>query len=178
MAEESGIPRGITFTEVNEVAYILNKNAPTIISSYEIKLALYFAVRDNKQFQLVVNEGSEIEEGIQATIIQNGGVIKYATLTDYTVFFGHVLPDGSEGDGWVLGDRVQWERFKKSQSSARISSYLNAGQRVTQTECMELSKNGSVTNVTSNNIDNENLSQAIKELIKSCSASGGFLFVQ
>ena len=129
MAQSNELARGISFSNTNESAYTLNKNSSPIITSYELKLAIYFAARDGKKFQLQIPEKAEVDENLNKLIIQNGGVINKTIINNYTVYIGHILPDGSEGDGWVLGDETVWQNFVKSQSNI---SYLKLGQRISK----------------------------------------------
>ena len=75
MVESKELARGITFSEVGEKTLKLRKKSLTIVSSYEIKLAIYFSVRDKKQFQLIVKPQAKVEENLQTIISENGGIV-------------------------------------------------------------------------------------------------------
>lgn len=178
MAQGNELARGISYSNTNESAYTLNKNSSPIITSYELKLAIYFAVRDGKKFQLKIPEKAQVDDNLEKLIAKNGGVIINTEINNYTAYIGHMLPDGSEGDGWVLGDETAWKKLTNSQSKIPEVNYLSLGQRISQNECSEiLSKNNNIKTQMLN-IDQENIGVALKSLFQSCATQGGYLFIQ
>ncbi|HAS6185853.1 TPA: hypothetical protein I7181_21825 [Vibrio vulnificus] len=178
LANNSEIARGIEYTEVTHDVYKLNKSAKSIVSTNELRLALYFAVRDGKVFQLNLDSDAIVEEELKAQIHKYGGEISYEDLSQYSLFIGHILPDGSEGDGWVLGNQFKWLQFQKSQSEVKLSEYLQVGNQIGKYECGQLSQKGNVAEVSEKNIDGEILSDAMQNILTACATQGGFVFIQ
>lgn len=171
-------PRGVMPTYVTENSLVLCKSGTAVQDTYEVRLCLYFAVRDKRQFVLGVSSNAQVDLRLRSKIEENGGVVREMNVTDYSVFIGHKSDEGKELDGWVLGDRQAWESFLASFSSAWLRERLRVGASFQGSDVAQLE--GEIRRIATSqkNVDDENLRDALLLLVAAAKAGGGALYVQ
>jgi hypothetical protein len=171
-------PRGVLPTYVTKEELVLCKSAPSIRNTYEIRLALYFAVKDKRRFVLRAPKNAQIEPSLKTVIAQNGGVVDDKKCEDYTVHISHFGPDGKETDGWVLGDKTQFLKLKASIQDSWLRDQLTAGATISGENVAKLGNSLQKETITQKNIDKENIGQALTNLVQICKQQGGFILIQ
>ncbi len=173
-----GTPRGILPTFVGDGRFVICKKAARVRNTYEVRLGLYFAVRDGFDFVLAVQPGAEIETSLELLLREQGGSLQTTDLPDYSVFVGHALEDGSEGSGWVLGDDQRWAQFLELFSDQGCGHELAVGAEFDQSNLETLAR--SLSNLECNllNVDNENIREAFLHLIREAQEQGGSIYIQ
>jgi hypothetical protein len=107
-------PRGVLPLHVTDNSIVLCKSAPSIENTYEIRLTIFFAVKEKKTFELRVPPSAVVAPDLAALIAQQGGQISQQDCSDFTVTFTHFDKSKKERDSWVLGDRSAWDSFRAS----------------------------------------------------------------
>ena len=171
-------PRGVLPTYVTKEEVILCKSSPSIRNTYEIRLALYFAVKDKRRFVLRAPQNAQIEPSLKTLIAQNDGVVDDKKGEDYTVHISHFGPDGNETDGWVVGDKAQFLKLKASINDSWLKNQLSVGTAVYGENIEKLGDVLQKENITIKNIDEENIGQALSNLAQICKQQGGFILIQ
>jgi hypothetical protein len=88
--------RAILPTYVTEKLIVLCKNAPAVRNAYEIRLALFFALKSNRQFLLACPSDCIVDSALEEHIVKHGGSVKLGDVRDYSVYFGAADEDGEE----------------------------------------------------------------------------------
>ena len=171
-------PRAVLPTYVTDSDVVLCKSSPKIRNAYEIRLALFFAVNNGKRFILNVPTDADVEPGLRSHIAQHGGVVQEGEFSDYTVYVGHALPSGDEGDGWVLGDATVLASLIGSLKSQWLKAKFLPGTAIAGTELHEFVAEMQGEVITLSNIDDENIKVALAGLFESAMTQGGNIFVQ
>jgi hypothetical protein len=171
-------PRAVLPTDVTDSDVVLCKSSLKIRNAYEIRLALFFAVNSGKRFVLNVPTGAEVEPGLRSHIAHHGGIVQEGESSDYSVYVGHALPSGGEGDGWVLGDAAVLASLIGSLKSPWLKRKLLPGTALAGTELHEFAAEMQGEVITISNIDGENIKVALAALFKSAMTHGGNIFVQ
>ena len=172
------IPRGILPTYVTDELLVLCKGSARIRNTYEIRLALYFALTRGRQFILVVPSGAEVDPALREHLARFGGAIEENGAEDYSVYVGHELAGGEEGDGWVLGNSSGWRAFRGSLSSPWLRENLVIGACFGGNDIERLRKEFAGEGTSETNVDGENIIEALRNLIESACTDGGVIFIQ
>jgi len=171
-------PRGVLPTYVTKEELVLCKISPSIRNTYEIRLALYFAVKDKRRFVLRASKNAQIEPSLKTLITQNGGVVDDKKCEDYTVHISHFGPDGKETDGWVVGDKAQFMKLKASINDSWLKNQLAVGTSLSGENVEKLGSALQKENISLKNIDEENIGQALNNLVQICKQQGGIILIQ
>ena len=171
-------PRGVLPTYVTDSVVVLCKSSAKIRNAYEIRLGLFFAVNGGKRFVLIVPIGAEVETALRSHIARHGGVVQEVVLTDYSVYIGHQLASGEEGDGWVLGDAAAHASLLRSLKSSWLKEKLVPGATLVSAELNECLSELQDEVIPFNNLDDENVKAALAGLLKAAITNGGCVFVQ
>ncbi len=92
--QEQRKPRKCLPTYVTKDRVILSKATTRLRDTYEIRLALSFAVSKGLKLMLAIRPASQIEPSLAAYLRQQGVEITEAQMDDYSVYFGHAKGDG------------------------------------------------------------------------------------
>lgn len=171
-------PRGVQPSYVTDDSIVLCKSAPSIENTYEIRVTIFFAVKDKKIFDLRIPEGARVDPSLAGLIKQQGGRISHKSCSDFTVSFSHFSKSGEEGDSWVLGDRLAWDSFRLSLKSSWLRDELQPGVTLSGQSLHRLMQELSGEDIRQRNIDDENIQQALYRLAQECDAQGGYIRVQ
>jgi hypothetical protein len=171
-------PRGVQPSYVTNNSIVLCKSASSIANTYEIRLTIFFAVKDKKAFELRVPAGAAVDPDLVSLIKQQGGRISEQSCPEFTVSFTHFAQDGTEKDSWVLGDRAAWDTFRSSLKSAWLREELKPGASVSGQALRRLKQELSGEAIRQRNIDDENIQQALQRLVQECESQGGNIRVQ
>jgi hypothetical protein len=174
---EREIPRGILPTYVSDEEVTLSKSAPTIRNSYEIRLVLFFAVKDQKRFVLSVRPATVVDPTIRSLIEQYGGVVREEFRQHFSVYVGHGKHGGEEGDGWVVGDEVKWARLRTTARPA-LREILEVGRVIPSEELESVEKAVAQWQTDETNVDEEPLNEAFLSLVREARRAGGEIFIQ
>jgi hypothetical protein len=159
-------------------AFVLAKSCASVRNTYEVRLALYFAVQGGRRFVLEVPHGAEVDAGLRLKISENNGTVREAVIANYSVYIGHEKENGEEGDGWVLGDKDAWLAFRASLSTSWLQQRLAVGALFSRSDFPMLQTELAALSVTQTNIDGENIKAALLQLLSSAVAQGGQIYVQ
>jgi hypothetical protein len=170
--------RGVLPTFDTDDRLVLCKAAPCICNTYEIRLTLYFAVKTNRAFELVVPRESRIDVDLDAYLAKWGGAIRREDITDYTVSLTAAGPDGAELETWVLGDQTQWNSLLQSLESSWLTERLHIGASFRGQNLDVLAREMAMTTLSGTNLDGEPLQRAIVDLIAKARQANGCLFLQ
>jgi hypothetical protein len=171
-------PRSVLPIYVTDSDLALCKASTSIRNAYEIRLALFFAVDSKKRFVLNVPIGAQVAPDLRLHIAQHGGIVQEVAIADYSVYIGHFLSSGEEGDGWVIGDAAAHASLGSSLKSHWLRQRLEPGSTVTGTELQQFSAEMQNEVIALNNIDGENIKVALASLVQAAETHGGYLFVQ
>lgn len=170
--------RGVLPTYVTDTTVGLCKRTLAVQNTYEIRLAIYFAVKDNKRFELRVPEGASADSKLAELISQQGGKIISGDCTDFTISITHFDQSGKERDSWVVGDDKAWNSLLASIHSSWIKSELKPGAVISSQSLLRLETELSNESIQQENIDNENIKDALLRTIQECKTEGGYVLVQ
>lgn len=171
-------PRGVLPSYVTNNSIVLCKSASSISNTYEIRLSIFFAVNGKKQFELRVPPGAVVDPDLANLIKQQGGRISEQSCPEFTVSLTHFAQDGKEKDSWVLGDRAAWDTFRSSLKSAWLIEELKPGASISGQAIRRLRQELTGEVIRQQNIDNENVQQALQRLVQECESQGGHIRVQ
>jgi hypothetical protein len=174
MKNKNGEPRGVLPTHVTDDLLVLCKSASEIRNTYEVRLALFFAVDSNRRFMLAVPHGAIVDPHLEAHVCKFGGEIARDDIRDYSVYFGAIDADGVELDGWVLGDNDRWNDLLLSFPCDQ----LKIGATFFGPQLGAFAEQVSTASIDGANIDNEALVPAILQLIALAQREGGMLYIQ
>jgi hypothetical protein len=172
-----GVARGILATYVSDNELTLSKSSPTIRNSYEIRLALFFAVNDQKRFILSVRPDAVVEPTVRSLVEQYGGVVREEIRQHFSVYVGHRKNGGDEGDGWVVGDEAKWERVR-AEASPAIREVLEVGRVIGPEELESVEEAAVLWRTGEMNVDEEPINQAFVTLLRQARREGGEIFIQ
>jgi hypothetical protein len=170
--------RAVQPTYVTADSFVLSKSCASVRNTYEVRLALYFAVQGGKRFVLEVPAGAEIDAGLCVKISENNGLVRETSIADYSVYLGHEKENGEEGDGWVLGDKDAWLAFRASLPTAWLQERLVVGALFSRADLSTLQTELAALPLTQTNIDGENVKAALLQLLSSAATQGGQIYVQ
>ena len=173
-----GQPRGVLPTYVSGDRLALAKASPTVRSTYEIRLALYFALQRKSRFTLIVLPSAVIDSELEAYIAKWGGEIMREAVRDFSVSFGAEDADGRELDTWVLGDQSRWHELLQSLSSPWLIEHIRLGGVFSGEGLSTLGREMTAANILGTNVDGELLKPAIMNLIAAAQAKNGRLVLQ
>jgi hypothetical protein len=171
-------PRGIIPTYVTDGRLVLAKASPTVRSTYEIRLALYFALKRNSIFTLLVLPNAVIDANLEAHLAKFGGEVRREAVNHFSVSYGAVDPNGEELDTWVLGDQTRWQELSRSLTSSWLIKHLQFGNEFTGDELDTLATEIGEAPITGTNVDGEPLKVAILNLIAAAQKCKGRLVLQ
>jgi len=157
---------------------VLSKNSRHIRNSYEIRLCLYFAAQDSRALVLAVRPGTLIDQDVSTHIAEHGGRVVEVVMSDFSVYFGALDSNGKELDGWVLGNSDAWLRFRDAVRKYEFLQELSPGQSITSKDLLGLKSELTHLKTDLRNVDDENLFDALRDLVAIAEHSGGTLFVQ
>jgi hypothetical protein len=171
-------PRGILpFTDGGRVT--IRKMAPNIKNTYEVRLGLFMAVQHAHQpFVLAVPHGALVAEDLRATITEIGGSIVEQSSDEFSVYIGAESSDGSELDGWVLGDQTALVQLSAAFGPEWPGPALTPGSHFVDEELVALQSAVRLAPLQLCNVDDEDVRTALLALIESARASGGRVYVQ
>jgi len=171
-------PRGVIPSFSNDTQLALCKGGPRVRNTYEVRLCLYFAVKNGKEFLLVVNPSARIDADLEAHLDAHGGRVVRADGANHSVYFGAEDSSGGEIDGWVASAADQWSKVLGRSTSHWLKENLVVGREFhgddlagLRTECRKVPLEGM-------NIDDEPLSEAILKLVRAAEAMAGRVFIQ
>ena len=170
--------RGVLPIQVTPAELVLAKSSLSIRNSYEIRQALVLATEDGKRLVLKVPPGATVDDWLRAEIEKQGGAVIEGEVTDYSVYFGHVLRNGYEVDGWVFGEAAAYRSFVDALKSAWLKEHLRPGLTIADIDLMILESELRSELIDAKNIDGENVKLALGNLAKSAKSEGGLVFVQ
>lgn len=170
--------RAVQPSYVTEDSFALSKSCASVRNTYEVRLALYFAVHSSRRFVLEVAPGADVDASLRAKISENGGIVREAAIANYSVFIGHIRGNGEEGDGWVLGDKDAWLAFRASLATPWLQDRLIVGALFSREELARLQTELEVVSSSQKNIDDENIKAALSQLLSSAANEGGQIYVQ
>ena len=170
--------RGVLPIQVTPAELVLAKSSPSIRNSYEIRRALFLAAEDGKRLVLKVLRGASVDDALRAEIEKQGGAVVEGDITDYSVYFGHVLQNGEEVDGWVFGEAASYRSFVDALKSAWLKEHLQPGRTLAHVDLMILETEVRNESTDVKNIDGENVKVALTNLAKAAKSRGGVVFVQ
>jgi hypothetical protein len=173
-----GKPRSFLPSLVTESSIVLCKIAPSIENTYEIRLAIFFAVEGKKTFELRIPPGAVVAPDLAALIAQYGGRISHQDYSDFTVTFTHFDKNKKERHGWVLGDRTSWESFHTTLNSSWLRAELKPGASLSGQLLLRFKQELSGEAIGLRNIDGEIVQEALQRLIRECESKGGYIRVQ
>lgn len=170
-------PRAILSTHVTEELVVLSKAGLQIRDTYEIRLAMFMAVSRNLRLVLAVRPGAKVDAAVVGLLEQHGGQVQEANMSDFSVYIGRAKPDGSE-DGWVLGDGSTLQALTESIQNPLVRQRLAVGSTVVNEELAAFREAPSAERVAIENLDGENVHDALLTLIEGAKREGGTIFVQ
>jgi hypothetical protein len=170
--------RAVQPSYVTGDSFVLSKSCTSVRNTYEVRLALYFAVQGSRRFVLEVPHGAEVDAGLRVKISENNGLVRETVIANYSVYIGHEKENGEEGDGWVLGDKDAWLEFRASLSTSWLQQRLVVGALFSRSDLPTLQTELAALSVTQTNIDGENTKAALLQLLSSAVAQGGQIYVQ
>src|SRR3954453_4391390 len=94
-------PRRILPTYVSEEHFVLAKAAPSIRGTYEIRLAVYFALKRNSTFTLAGDVDAAVDDDLCAYIAKWGGRVLHDNIEAFSVSLTAESATGEELDTWV-----------------------------------------------------------------------------
>jgi hypothetical protein len=136
------------------------------------------AVQRKLRFILAVTPECTVAADLLAHISRHGGTCRTGSVQDFSVYFGASDSSGAEVDGWVLGDREEWESFRGALSSQRLRAVLVPGAWLQGPELRELMLEVAAEHTLQRNADGEPLIDAISTLAQTAARTDGTLFVQ
>ncbi|WP_265214557.1 hypothetical protein [Herbaspirillum lusitanum] len=178
MPPQSQNPRGILPTYVTSQEIVLCKVSPIVQNTYEIRLALFFAIEGKKTFKLVTPPNTDIENELLQSIVKFGGKVEYHDCKSFSVSVSHFDQNGLEKDSWVLGDEIAWASLLSSCSSAWIKAELKPGAKFGGESLLRFEQEISLEHIQHKNIDNEDLKLALQRIIRECKTHGGYVLIQ
>ena len=173
-----GEPRGIIPTYVTDERLVLAKASPTVRSTYEIRLALYFATKRNSTFTLMVLPNAVIDPNLESYLAKLGGEVRREEVNDFSVSFGAEDANGEELDTWVLGDQARWHELSRSLTSSWLVEHLRLGNEFAGGDLETLATEIGEANIDGTNADGESLKSAILNLITAARKNNGRLVLQ
>jgi hypothetical protein len=173
-------PRGIIPTYVTAERLVLCKASPSVRNTYEIRLALYFAIKDERTFELVVPTNCHVRPDLEAHLAKWGGSIVRSEAEDFSVYFGAEGADGAELSGWVFGNREQWGEVLALLESSWLSSELRVGAEFSGDALDKLAHELLAEPLLQNstNTDGEPFSEAVQRLVHLANESNGIVYIQ
>lgn len=156
----------------------LCKSAATIRNTYEIRLALYMAVKQRLTFILGIRPGASVAPDLCEHLNKHDGKIQEVASDEFSVSFGHVTSAGTEGRCWVLGDSSTHRQLLGSLHSQWLRERLEVNSQITAAEAPQLEAALRGESLECTNIDDENVRDALAALCRELKSQGGFLFVQ
>lgn len=176
--EEKHKPRACLPTYVTKDRVILSKAAGQLRETREIRLAQQLAKSKRRKLVLAIRPSARIEPSLAAFIKQHGLEVSETQMEDYSVYFGHVKSDGKESDGWVLGNSAALTDLTQSIRSLWLRDRLRIGATFDGDGLHDLEVALFKENSRSQNVDGENVREALRELIAAAKKDGGTLFIQ
>ncbi|MBI5753289.1 MAG: hypothetical protein HZA59_14275 [Hydrogenophilales bacterium] len=170
--------RGVQPSYVTDKSIILCKSSPSIENTYEIRLSLYFAVKEKKTFELRVPPKAVVAPTLSALIAEQGGRVSQRDCSEFTVTFTHFDKNKKEKDSWVLGDRAAWDSFHSSLRSTWLRAELKPGASFSSHPLQRFKQELIHEAIPFRNIDDESIQQALQRLIQECESDGGYILVQ
>ena len=171
-------PRGILPTYVTQDHLLLAKASPTVRNTYEIRLAIYFAMQRDSAFTLMVPPHAELDANLEAYLAERGGEILREEVEEFSVTFGAEDADGEELDTWVLGDQSRWWQFLCSLKSSWLKQRLCLGIEIAGNDLDTLAAQIGEEDIEGTNADGEPLKPAILTLVATAQASNGRVVLQ
>ena len=165
--------RGVLPTYITDSEIVLSKRAPFIRNTYEVRLALFMAAKQERPFLLVVPDGATLADGLEEHLVQHGGTVRRVDMPDYSVYFGCEHGDGAEGDGWVLGDNKHLESVHNEIRSPWLRAVLNVGSTIRGTDLGRLRRELGEESFQFSNIDEEQVIPALLALVDEAELSRG-----
>ena len=157
---------------------MLCKTASYIRNVYEVRLCLYFAKKDGRQFTLVVPPGGQIAPQLRALLDKHGGNVAEANVEDYFVYSGAVDMSDVELEGWVLGSKAALEELGLRIKSDALRSLLRPGAEIRGQGIAELRRLLMGEDFRVKNIDDEDVRLALIGLCEAADAAKGAVFLQ
>jgi hypothetical protein len=170
--------RGVLPTFVSDQKVVLCKAAPIIRNAYEIRLALYMAVKHSYSFILAVKPDAQVDAELEGHISEHGGSICRTDIQSYSVYVGAIDSAREEMDGWVAGSNQAWDAILADLHSDWLRERLRVGAVTASQELDRMQRILGQESFSAQNIDGEDLCLALITLADQASRADGCLFVQ
>jgi hypothetical protein len=170
-------PRGLLPTRVSDTELVLCKAGPVVRNTYEIRLALYRASASGKKLVLEVAPDARVDEALVEQIESRGGELRRGEVRHHAVYVGCLYPDGAE-DGWTLGDESALATLRASLKSTWLRERLQVGSLVPLRDLIQFGNELWEESTDLQNVDGENVKDALLALMVAAIQSEGGLFVQ
>jgi hypothetical protein len=172
------IPRGVLPTFVTDESVILCKKNTSVRNTYEIRLLLYMAEKNGKNFVLKVPPGAKVDDDLRVHLQQHVGFVQEMEIESYSIYIGHKDAKGEEGDGWVFGDSDAWLSFIDSLQSHWLKQHLVVGASFAGENCTIFEQELKEETVSQTNIDDGNVKEALLALLAATHEQGGEVYIQ
>jgi hypothetical protein len=169
--------RALLSTYESDTELVLCKASPLVRNTYEIRLALYKAMTSSKKFILMVGPEAKVDDAIAEQLKTWGGEVRRGEVTHYAVYAGCLFPDGTE-DGWTLGDQATLAALRTSLKSGWLRERLSVGSLIPLRDLIQFGNEFWEENIDLQNIDGENVKDALLALMVDAIKTEGALFVQ
>lgn len=171
-------PRRCLPTQVTKERLILSKAAAELRYTDEIRLAQQLATAKGLKFTLAVRPSSQWDAALANHLRQHSADISEAPMADYTVYVAYTGGDGKERDGWVMGNSAALAGMKQSVRSLWLRDRLRIGAVFSGDDLVELEKALTKDTYRAQNIDNEDVREALLTLAAQAKECGGTVFIQ
>jgi len=171
-------PRRCLPTQVTKDRLILSKAASELRYTDEIRLAQQLATAKGLKFTLAVRPSSQRDAALANHLRQHGADISEAPMADYTVYVACTGADGKEQDGWVMGNSASLANMKQSVRSLWLRDRLRIGAVFSGDDLVELEKALGKDTYRAQNIDHEDVREALLNLAAQAQRCGGTVFIQ
>lgn len=165
-------------THITKERVILSKAANPLRNSHEIVLAHALAVSKGLKLTLAVRPSAQMDAALSAQLRQLGVEIAEARMDDYSVYIGCTGRDGSDQEGWVLGNSKSFAALAQTMRSLWLRDRLRIGASFSGDTLTELETAVRKDEFRVTNVDGENVREALLELIELAKQDGGSVFVQ
>lgn len=171
-------PRRCLPTYATQDKIILSKAAGQLRSSHEINLAHALATAKGLKLTLAVRPAAQMEPTLTLQLRALGVEITEARMDDYSVYFGCTGRDGSDQEGWVLGNSKSFAALTQAIRSLWLRDRLRIGASFSGEGLTELENALRKDNFRVSNLDGEDVRDALLALIEAARKDGGIVFVQ
>jgi hypothetical protein len=171
-------PRRCLPTYATKEKIILSKAAGHLRRSHEIDLAQALAVSKGLKLTLAIRPAAQMEPALTAQIRQLGVEVTEARIDDYSVYFGCTRRDGSDQDGWVLGNSKSFTLLTQTIRSLWLKDRMRIGATFAGEALAELETAVRKDDFRLTNVDGEDAREALLALIATARQDAGIVFIQ